>query len=97
MTRTSPPPDRFEELSQQIAAYAARLEQLHLLFAKGPLSSNPPRSLFSFLLLASLPIKLHHNANQNQNQNQNQIQTHFFKYTRVDSDVHSLIFFCSSQ
>jgi hypothetical protein len=30
MTRTSPPPDRFEELSQQIAAYAARLEQLHL-------------------------------------------------------------------
>jgi hypothetical protein len=30
MTRTSPPPDRFEELSQQIATYAARLEQLHL-------------------------------------------------------------------
>jgi hypothetical protein len=35
-------------------------------FAKGPLSSNPPPSLFQFLLISSLPIKFQH-KNQNQN------------------------------
>jgi hypothetical protein len=37
-------------------------------FAKGPLSSNPPLSLYHFLLLAALPIKFQHKKHTNQNQ-----------------------------
>ncbi|CAJ2674157.1 acyl-CoA--sterol O-acyltransferase 1-like [Trifolium pratense] len=55
-------------------------------FAKGPLSSNPPPSLFQFLLISSLPIKF-------QYKNQNQIKFKLTSLNKLELLVMSILLY----